>query len=75
MVPEVQPAILGAVIKYVPNTGFKILQIYTQLYRTSQKSLNVYPVFTLASIGIDDVQLRILNLKHKLNFSELLRND
>ena len=75
MVPQAQPAMLGAVIKYVLDTGFKVPQIYIQPYRISQKSLNVNPIFTLTSIGTDHVQLRILHLKHKLNITELLRND
>ena len=75
MVPPAQPAMLGGVIKYALDISFKILQIYTQPYRISQKSLNVNPVFTLTSIGTDHVQLSVLHLKHKLNVTELFRND
>jgi hypothetical protein len=63
MVPHAQPAMLGGVMKYVLDTGFKIPQIYTQPYRISQKSLNVNPGFSLTSTGTDRVQLRILHLK------------
>jgi len=75
MVSQAQPALLGAVIKYVLDVGFTVLQVSTRRYRISQESLNVNPIFTVTSIGTDHVQLRILHLKHKLNITELLRND
>ena len=75
MAPQAQPAMFGAVMKYVLDTGFTIIQIYTQPHKISQESLNVYPIFTVTSIGTDHVQIRVLHLKHKLNITELLRND